>query len=90
MRKVFKYKVPLADTFDLELPVNAQLLHVHNQNDEIWLWALVDLEVDIVERRRFRLAGTGHPVAESTLNYAGTAHIHDGALVFHLFEVVHA
>lgn len=34
---------------------------------------------------RFRLAGTGHPIAEADLRYVGTFQLADGALVFHVF-----
>lgn len=85
---VYKYEVPLTDNFELELPAGAKLLSFQSQSGTPVLWALVDSEA-LKEKRRFRLAGTGHPIEEDAerLVFIGTAQFHSGSLVFHLFEV---
>lgn len=87
MRTVFKYPVPITDTFTLRLPDEAEVLSVAVQSGSVYLWALLDPS-QATEPRRFRLAGTGHPITEELLIFIGTVLLHDGALVFHLFEVL--
>lgn len=88
MLKVFKYPVPVADLFELEMPKDAQILTVQIQGEDIQMWALVDPESP-TELRQFRLAGTGHSISvkHTVKRYIGTFQIRGGRLVFHLFEV---
>jgi hypothetical protein len=89
MLSVYKYPVIPNDYIDLSLPQGAIILSVQSQYDKPQLWALVDPESP-VELRRFRLAGTGHPIKESAdkLYFHDTFQLHGGQLIFHLFEVV--
>ena len=90
MLTVFKYKVPFDDHFDLKLPKRAKVLNIDVQHGELVLWALVNPEHLVTEQRRFRLAGTGHPITEeiTQLEYINTFKISEGALIFHLFEIL--
>lgn len=86
------------DTFSVPLPKGAKPLHVgiepavshrlegHELNS-ICLWALVDPAADY-EERRFRLAGTGHPLlyVSNQLQFVGSVHMHP--FVWHLFELL--
>ncbi len=84
---VYKYLVPLEDEPVLELPKGAQVLSFQVQHERMVLYALVNPDARH-EKRRFRLAGTGHPIdAELPLRFIGTVQLHGGALVFHLFEI---
>jgi hypothetical protein len=86
MKTVYKYQIPSADEFSLYLPQGAQCLSIQVQKDTPCLWALVDPEQP-TEARRFRIAGTGHPIANSNaLSFLGTFQVFGGDLVFHLFE----
>ena len=68
------------------MPVAARVLHVHEQGGIPTLWALVDdLDGTPIERRKFRIVGTGHGDVEATDVYVGSAHC--GAFVWHVFEV---
>lgn len=88
MKKVFKYTLEFSDHIVLELPVGAEILHFGIQDDVLRIWALVDPTVE-KEIRKFRLAGTGHPITEpdSELNFIGTVIMRNGLLVWHLFEI---
>jgi len=64
MRTIWKFPIPVADDiFEVLMPKGAQLLHVGMDDSmtEVWLWALVETEVD-KEIRRFRIYGTGHQI----------------------------
>lgn len=89
---VHKYRVGLTDLFAVEMPRGAQILDVQVQHGTPQMWALVDPEAP-VERRQFRLAGTGHRVemyGDQQPKHVGTFQLDGGALVFHLFEIVEA
>lgn len=83
---VYKYAILAFDVFGLELPIGAKILTVQTQNDLPHIWALVDPSAE-KEIRTFRLAGTGHTIKETNLDYIGTVQIRGGELVFHLFEI---
>jgi hypothetical protein len=87
-KTVWKYAIPLAEEFEIEMPQGAHVLTVQDQLGTYVLWALVD-PTHTPRRRRFWLAGTGRqiPMAEN-LSYVATIQLHGGELVFHLFERV--
>lgn len=88
MNTVWKYELMLADTFVLTMPQGAIPLAVQTQDGIPTLWALVDPNQPMASVR-FRLAGTGHMIATGPgihQRYIGTFQLHDGKLVFHLFE----
>lgn len=88
MVAVFKYPVSIDDYFTLKLPRHAEILHVAEQHGKFQLSALVDPDAP-VETRRFRFAGTGHPINESPekIYFICTVMSDGGSLVFHFFEV---
>ena len=85
MHSVFKYPVPFADHFNVETHEGARPLSVQIQRGEPQVWMLVDTKAPKV-RKRFRLAGTGHPIRDAVL-FVGTFQVDGGTLVFHLFEM---
>jgi hypothetical protein len=95
MKTVWKYPIPIEDHFTLEMPLAAKVLTVQLQDDPSglsslapYLWALVDpANVDAMRTRRFRLAGTGHPIEDTDgLKYIATFQMLSGRLVWHVFE----
>jgi hypothetical protein len=90
VRQVFKYSVPITDFITLSLPAGAEILTFGLQHNTAFIWALVDSSQP-AEYRKFRLAGTGHPINETNLTYIGTITpvlpLGSAFLVFHLFEV---
>ena len=88
MKTVWKYKIPTDDVFVLDLPIGAKPLSVQVQNDDPILWCLVDDRQMVNEKRRFRLAGTGHSISENNLAFIGTFQLFGGSFVGHLFEII--
>jgi hypothetical protein len=88
-RTVWKFPVPFPgpDAFTIEMPAGAEVMAVHMQHGQPQMWALVDPSRP-AEARRFRIAGTGHPINEQIEQYVGTFLMYEGELVFHVFEVV--
>lgn len=88
--RIFKYPVPIEDTFTIEMPEVCEILDVQVQHGEPVMWAFVAPYSPIVSRQ-FRLIGTGHPVdAEERyrLDHVGSFQMVEGSAVFHLFEVL--
>lgn len=87
---VWKYPLVIDDLFEIVMPYGAKILHVDTQYGTPYLWALCNTQETVSERRRFRLAGTGHPIRLGFVGeqptYIGSFQMRDGALVFHLFE----
>lgn len=91
MKRIFKYPVPEAvDQFELELPLDTQILTFQSQKDQFYIWAIVEDEEERLQERYFRILGTGRPLITGEYKiqkYIGTAQIAEGRLVFHLFEI---
>jgi hypothetical protein len=87
MRSIFKYEVPLADYFSLEMPAGADILTIQVQNERPCLWAIVDKDAPM-KTRRFATYGTGWelPPEEFLGKYAGTVQRNFG-LVWHIFDL---
>ena len=76
---------PLNDFVDLALPAGAEVLFVGVQYERPMLWARVQMGAPL-KTRRFRVAGTGHILADDVGRYLGSFILRDGVLVFHVFE----
>jgi hypothetical protein len=88
MKTIWKFELDFNSTF--EMPKGAEILTVQLQKDIPCLWALVDTEKEL-EKRHFETYGTGHPLSYERGNskvYIGTYQIANGALVFHVFEMI--
>jgi hypothetical protein len=89
MRAVWKYPLKIEDRTEVALPRGARVLTVQVVRNEVVLYAVVDPEpIRVLDRRVFLVVGTGHLHEEwlDQLAYVGTFLLHDGALVFHVFE----
>lgn len=88
-KRIFKYLLKLEHKVDVYMPKGAQILHVHVQNDDVYLWALVDPTAND-QCRSFEIHGTGHAIHNiDQLCYIGTVHIEGAAQVdwvWHVFE----
>ncbi len=81
---VHKFPVTVKDPLTLEMDANGRVLEFAEQNGRLYVWALVDPDAT-KEHREFQLASTGYPI-RGNHRYVGTAQLHGGDLVFHLFE----
>ena len=95
---IWKFDLPWEDVASVEMPKGAVVLSVGVQPDGIGgqalkLWAIVPDPHAEKETRRFRVAGTGHPLHEphsdpafSVGGFLGTVIWPGGSLVFHVFS----
>ena len=88
-KRIFKYPIRIEDIQSIKLPIGAEILCVQTQNNEPFIWALVDPSTDAdMMSHTFELFGTGHEVTYDMgieSKYIGTFQLHGGDLIFHLF-----
>jgi len=94
---IYKYKIPVQDEFEIDLPVNSSVLCVQTQYSEPvngfyptdipYIWVLIDEEVySQLKPRKFFIVGTGSEFKDQYAKYIGTFQQLNGRLVWHLFE----
>ncbi|NIN00507.1 MAG: hypothetical protein GTO24_21215 [candidate division Zixibacteria bacterium] len=85
-RVIWKFAVPMAESFLIQMPEGAEMLCVQMQRDEPQLWALVDPDAPKAPRN-FTIMGTGKKYTKQStknLKYVGT--FQSGTYVWHLFD----
>lgn len=93
MKTVWKYTLGVEEHQYLNMPCDAQVVHVGEQHGDLCIWALVDTEQP-KEDRFFHVFGTGHPMtmdatsrfAGKEYQYLGTGMLQGGSLVLHVFK----
>ena len=87
LMKIYKYVLPLSGSFTMELPIDSHILSFQTQHDELTIWAVV-WPNSSTEERRFSIIGTGDEFDfDLVTKYIGTTQMHNGNLVWHLFEM---
>lgn len=88
MKTIWKFPIRITDTQTVLMPKGAQILSVGTQGNRLFLWAMVDSNAAL-ESREIAIFGTGHPLPDSELAAAfiGTTQQHEGALVWHVFDM---
>lgn len=89
--KIYKYTLEITDTQEILLPINAEILSVKEQNDNIVIYVFV--EEDMItnvqfDTWRFQIRGTGHYSANfkrENYRFLDTVKLRNGALMFHVF-----
>ena len=84
MLTIWKYELKTTGRQVVEMPADPQILSVAVQNGIPCLWAMVDSERPR-QGRVIRIHGTGQRLAVIH-EFIGTFMLHDGALVFHVFD----
>jgi hypothetical protein len=70
-RVIFKYQMPVLESFTMKLPEDAQILRVADQGGMFWLWALVRTDVPD-EDRHFKAFKCGGRIPDDLeLSYVG-------------------
>ena len=85
MKTIWKFPLELKDLQNISIPEGAEILNCAIQNGGVFLWALVDPSLPL-QRREIEMIGTGNEIPEEERRYIST--IIDGALVWHIFEVI--
>lgn len=83
------WKFPLheeSNPVEVEMPEGAKVLHVGTQYNQTCLWAHVNPDRGAVNRK-FHVYGTGHQMHIPVGEYLGTTQTHEGAFVWHVYDV---
>jgi hypothetical protein len=81
MKTIYKYKAG-----KVSIQKGAKVLTCGCQNNEFYIWALVnDTEAEL-ETREFVVYGTGWEITDTNICYVGT--FFEGSFVWHMFEVM--
>ena len=85
--KIFKYEIPIKNSFEINIPKGYKILSLQTQNDDPYIWVMVN-ENNPIEEVRFVLLCTGEefPYHETFFQYIDTFQIIKGKTVFHLFK----
>lgn len=67
--------------------MDAQILTLQTQGSVPTIWALCDSSKTEVGRT-FETFGTGESFDSANMSYVGTFQMHNGSLIFHLFEIL--
>lgn len=84
--RIWKWELEITDQQTVHMPAGAKLLDVQMQNGECCLWALCE-QTGLEEPRRIGIYGTGNPMPDAPGEYVTTFQMHNGALVFHVFDM---
>ena len=82
---IWKYPVPVEDSFEVDLPKGAQILHVGAQGVMYFMWCLITHPATSVEVRRFRVFDTGQLIPDDE-DLTHVATWQQAGFVWHLFE----
>lgn len=81
------WKFALSEHCTLDMPRGATILTAREQGDDVCIWAEVDPKAPL-EKREFRVFGTGFELPEKVMVYRGTAMLSSGRLVLHVYEIL--
>lgn len=85
---IHKFPIELVNEQLVHMPAGAHIISVMEQRHEIVLYAVVRPS-DLLESVTIYVRGTGHPLNFAWNDYPrflGTVSLHDGQLMFHVFE----
>ena len=82
---IYKYSIAKFGITPVLMPKNSEILTAKMQSEHLCIWAIIDTEQEMVERKLF-CYGTGHPIPDSVTkeNHIGT--VMDDGMVWHVFE----
>jgi len=87
-RSIWKFVLPVKDgDIIINMPEHAILMEAREQHGKVCVWAVVKPAHPMVPHR-FRIYGTGpFPEDMRHADFLGAAHLLDGRLVWHVFDL---
>ena len=85
--RILKYELPIQkETIELFLHDHMQVIHINNQEDDLFMWAIVNMESSLI-KRRFKILFTGDEIVNPDSMYMIQTVLMPDGLVLHVFEV---
>lgn len=83
MKKIYKYRVRTLGEQTIRMPSGAQILHVAEVGEDLFLWAKVNPHIPIKDVK-LSIYGTGMDIDADNLRHIGTV-VTKAGLVWHIF-----
>lgn len=87
MKTIHKYPLEISDKQTIKMPSGAKVVAIQCQNDIPCIWAEVETDNPMMNRR-IHIFGTGGPIETENLKYLGTVQQYGGGLVWHIFQAL--
>ena len=87
MKQIRKYSLLNKNDKQFVMPKGSEILTVQRQKDDICVWALVDLEEEVLVSRSFIIYGTGENINEN-FQHSYLATVQFDGYVYHVFELI--
>lgn len=88
MNRILKYTLEVQDEQKVDLPIGAIILSAVSQFNNVVIYAQVDAKESLKLKRTIKVVATGQQFDEANLKFINTVVLHQGQLIFHVFEVV--
>jgi len=88
-KTIWKYQIPILEEFTINLPINAEIIRFANEDGLLWLWAIVDPNIDLESRTIYAFKTGAEMPTDKTLGYLGMAPIYiQQELMLYYFEEI--
>lgn len=85
MKRIFKYGLEMDYKQIVRMPAGAQVLHVGEQQGDLFIWAIVDDEEKATHNLSVMIIGTGNKCDVNQYKHLGTVITQAGMYVWHVF-----
>jgi hypothetical protein len=84
--RILKYELPIQkEAIELFLHENMQIIHISNQDDDLFMWAIVNMDSKLI-KRRFKILLTGDEIGNPDSMYMIQTVLMPNGYVGHVFE----
>jgi len=84
-RRILKYRLAAQRRQTIDLPVGSFISHVNEQDGAVCIWVIRPAGLLLTHEHQITCLSTGKPVPDDAGRYIGTAHLHGGRTVVHVF-----
>lgn len=85
MSVIWKAILQPIDVQQIMVPAGAEMLCAREQFDQVCVWFRCNPSAPLAPRT-LAVVGTGNPAPDGDGRYLGTASLHGGQLIFHVFD----
>ncbi len=83
--RIIKYPLDVQRRQIIEVPAGSFVAHVREQHDRATLWLIRPAGMLLLHKWQVTCLSTGESIPDDVGDYAGTAHIHNGQTIVHVF-----
>ena len=83
--RIIKYRLDPVSRQTIDVPAGSFVSHIHEQDGAATIWMIRPAGLLLLHTWQVTCVNTGQPIPDDAGRYLGTAHIHDGRTVVHVF-----